>query len=360
MAPAALPREDSEMTVGLPTTPRTGVALAGFAAWVLVSLPTGIEAHASPRLPWWAIAWLVCGAAMLVAARRTRLDAVAAAALIAQGVAIAIMVGLLCNGFEGLLLVFAAVQLGRLAGLRLGMIWLVGHTLVVGTALAFHWSPRSAVMLMAPYLGFQLFAFFSARLHAQLAEHSRSEERLRIARELHDALGHHLTAMSLNLEIAAHQTAGEARDNVRAAQSLARLLLGDVRELSVSMKHGRATDIAEGLARLAEIVPVPAVHVEVPAGLRIADPRSSHALLRCAQEFVTNSIRHADARNIWIALRPGAAGLELTARDDGAGARELRPGAGLSGMRERLEELGGSLVIDAGGAGFALRATVPP
>src|SRR5256885_17067338 len=110
------------------------------------------------------------------------------------------------------------------------------------------------------------------------------------------------------------------------------------------MKQGRATDIADGRGRLAAIVPVPAVHVEVPAGLRIADPRSSHALLRCAQEFVTNSIRHAGARNIWIALRPAAAGLELTARDDGAGARELRPGGGLSGMRERLHEPGRSAV----------------
>jgi signal transduction histidine kinase len=339
--------------------PHTSVLHAGLAAWLLVSLPTCLEAQASPRFPSWLVAWLACGAAMAVAARRNRLDAVASAALAVHGAAVAVMVGLLCNGFEGLLLVFAAAQLGRLAGLRLGLAWLAGQTLVVAAALAAHWTPRTSLMLMAPYLGFQLFAFFAARLHARLAEHSRSEERLRIARELHDALGHHLTAMSLNLEIAAHQTSGEARENVRAAQSLARLLLGDVRELAYSMKQGRATDIADGLARLAEVVPVPAVHVEVAGGLRIADARSSHALLRCAQEFVTNSIRHAGARNIWIALRPGAAGVELTARDDGAGARELRAGGGLSGMRERLEELGGSLVIDAGGAGFSLTATVP-
>ena len=339
--------------------PHTTVVLAGVAAWLLVSLPTWIEAHGSPRFPLWVIAWLVCGAAIVVAPRRARLDAVAAGALAIQGAAVATMVGLLCNGFEGVLLVFAASQLGRIAALRAGIAWLVGQTAVVGAAVAVHWSPRSAVMLMAPYLGFQALAFFAARLHAQLAEHSRTEERLRIARELHDALGHHLTAMSLSLEVAAHQTSGEARDNVRAAQSLARLLLGDVRELAYSMKQGRATDIADGLARLAEIVPAPAVHVEVEPGVRIGDPLRSHALLRCAQEFVTNSIRHAGARNVWIALRAGDAGLELTARDDGIGARELRPGGGLSGMRERLEELGGSLAVDAGTAGFALRATVP-
>jgi signal transduction histidine kinase len=335
------------------------LTLAGLGAWLLVSLPTWIEAHGSPRFALWAPAWLVCGAAMVAASRRARLDSVAAAALVLQGAAVTMMVGLLCNGFEGMLLVFAAAQLGRLAPLRLGATWLGAQSLVVATALAVHWSPRAAVMLMAPYVGFQLFAFFAARLHAQLAEQSRTAERLRIARELHDALGHHLTAMSLNLEIAAHQTSGEARDNVRTAQSLARLLLGDIRELACSMKHGRATDLVEGLGRLAETVPVPAVHVDIAPGTRVEDPRRAHALLRCAQELVSNSIRHAGARNIWIALRVSAAQVELTARDDGATTGALRPGSGLSGLRERLEELGGSLVVDASHAGFAVRATVP-
>jgi signal transduction histidine kinase len=150
---------------------------------------------------------------------------------------------------------------------------------------------------------------------------------------------------------------------VRTAQSLARLLLGDVHELAYAMKQGRAPDLVEGLGRLAELVPVPAVHLDVPREIRVDNPRCALALLRCAQEFVTNSIRHAGARNIWISLAAGASRLELTARDDGVGAGELHPGGGLSGMRERLEELGGSLAIDAidapGGGGFAVRATVP-
>jgi signal transduction histidine kinase len=332
---------------------------AGVVAWLAVSLPTWIDAHGAPRFAAWAVAWAVCGAAIVVLATRRRLDAVAIAALVVQGAAVATMVGLLCNGFEGLLLVFAAAQLGRLAGPRLGVAWLIAQTAAVSAALAAHWTPRAALMLMAPYLGCQGFALVAARLSAGLAEHGRGEERLRIARELHDALGHHLTAMSLHLEIAAHRTAGEARDNVRVAQSLARLLLGDVRELAHAMAHGRATDLVDGLARLAETVPVPAVHVDVSSGIVVRDPRRAHALLRCAQEFVTNSIRHAGARNVWIALRADGHGIALTARDDGAGAGELRPGGGLSGMRARLEELGGELVVDGGGAGFALRATVP-
>jgi len=56
----------------------------------------------------------------------------------------------LCNGFEGVLLVFVAAQLGRLAGPRLAIAWIVAQTAIVAAAIAVHWSPRPAVMLMAP------------------------------------------------------------------------------------------------------------------------------------------------------------------------------------------------------------------
>jgi len=128
------------------------------AAWVLVSLPTWIEAQRSPRFPVWVVAWLVCGAAMVLASRRARLDGVAASALALQGAAIAVMVGLLCNGFEGMLLVFAAAQLGRVSTLRAGIGWLAAQTLVVAAAVGVHWTPRASLMLMAPYAGFQLSA----------------------------------------------------------------------------------------------------------------------------------------------------------------------------------------------------------
>jgi signal transduction histidine kinase len=332
---------------------------AGFATWVVVALPTFTGALASPRFPWWLAAWLAFGAASVAVSRRARLDAAAACGLALQGMAVVAMVGLLCNGFEGLLLVFVAAELGRLAGLRVGVTWLALQTLAAGTAIALHWSPRPALLLVPPYLGSQLFAFLAFRAQSRLAEKSRVEERLRIARELHDALGHHLTALALNLEVAAHQTSGEAMENVRTAQSLARLLLGDVREMVHAMKEDGGTDLAEGLSRLVQIVPTPEVHVDLPRGLAAPDPRGAHALLRCAQEFVTNSIRHGGARHVWIALAEKTGALELTARDDGRGAPDVRAGDGLSGMRERFEELGGSLAIEGGGEGFSLRAVVP-
>lgn len=69
---------------------------------------------------------------------------------------------------------------------------------------------------------------------------------------------------------------------------------------------------------------------------------------------------HAGAQNLWLELRQDDGLLSLSARDDGRGASELRPGNGLRGMRERVETLGGTLRIEtAEGKGFALLATLP-
>lgn len=70
-------------------------------------------------------------------------------------------------------------------------------------------------------------------------------------------------------------------------------------------------------------------------------------LLRCAQEIITNAVRHAAARNLWIRCRREGAELVMDARDDGRGAAELIGGNGLRGMRERLRQYGGQLQLDA-------------
>jgi signal transduction histidine kinase len=75
---------------------------------------------------------------------------------------------------------------------------------------------------------------------------------------------------------------------------------------------------------------------------------------------VTNTIRHAEADNLWIELRGGPSGTVVRARDDGRGAATVRPGNGLTGMRERLEQLGGELSWRSGaGEGFRVVAQLP-
>ena len=196
---------------------------------------------------------------------------------------------------------------------------------------------------------------------ALLAESSRIAERMRIARDLHDLIGHHLTALSLNLEVASHLTNEAAGAHVRKAQSTARLLLADVREVVSELRQDDAIDLTQALRSLTEGVPGLNVHVVMPPRFSVEDPRRALVLLRCAQEIITNTAKHAGARNLWLNFAyAGESLLGLHARDDGRGAEQVEPGNGLSGMRERLAEFGGSVTLDTAlSQGFALTVRLP-
>ncbi|MGH8455864.1 MAG: ATP-binding protein, partial [Stenotrophobium sp.] len=92
-----------------------------------------------------------------------------------------------------------------------------------------------------------------------------------------------------------------------------------------------------------------------------ADMRRAEALLRCAQEGLTNALRHADAATVRVSLRQEAAGVVLTVEDDGRGrVAQVRAGNGLRGIRERLEEAGGHLELrDRAPSGLVLRTILP-
>jgi signal transduction histidine kinase len=231
------------------------------------------------------------------------------------------------------------------------------------------------------FLGISLFAFMSSvvalRQHAArdelrkvnselqatqalLAENTRIAERVRIARELHDLVGHHLTALTLNLEVATHLAQGKALEHVQQAHSLAKLLLADVREVVSDMREDDKVDLAAALRTLVEGVPEPRIHLDLPDELAMTDPLRAQVLLRCAQEMITNSVRHAQARNLWLRLLLDEDGVAMTARDDGRGVDRIEAGNGLNGMAERLRQLGGELKIESSpGAGFSLQAWVP-
>ena len=207
----------------------------------------------------------------------------------------------------------------------------------------------------------------AARVNAELqatqgllAESVRESERVRISRDLHDTLGHHLTALSVNLEVASHLAEGKAAEHVTQAHAIAKRLLADVREVVSAMHESGAVDLGAALAMLVSGVPQPTIHLTVPSELRLHDAALVHAVFRCVQEIVTNTVRHAHARNLWIEIRREPGGIAVEARDDGRGAPAYRPGQGLTGMGERLQELGGSLVVASHpGRGFEVRALLP-
>jgi signal transduction histidine kinase len=196
---------------------------------------------------------------------------------------------------------------------------------------------------------------------AIIANTVRNAERLRISRELHDAWGHELTALGLQLEIASHVTdPGRSNDHVLQAKGLARSLLSKVRDVVGALREAERCDLKETLEALAKSVPTPAVHVEISSTVRVG-PEQAHALTRCAQEAITNAVRHADASNLWLQVTSDDDGVRLVARNDGSPRTSASAaGSGLLGMRERVESLGGKLAVRTGiGLGFTVDAWLP-
>ncbi|GAA5039047.1 signal transduction histidine kinase [Thermocatellispora tengchongensis] len=189
-----------------------------------------------------------------------------------------------------------------------------------------------------------------------LSESARTAERLRISRDLHDLIGHQLTVLALELEAARHRDGERAREHVERAGQVARDLLADVRA-TVGRMRTESPDLTAALRRIVRDLPGLEVSIEVAPEVRVGEEQTV-ALVRAVQEVVTNTIRHAEARELWIDIAPDGDGVRLTATDDGRGAVAPVLGNGLSGLVERFEALGGDVSID-GRKGFQVIARAP-
>ena len=195
---------------------------------------------------------------------------------------------------------------------------------------------------------------------AMLVETSRVEERLRISRDLHDTLGHHLTALSLQLDVAARLSQGRPSAHIQQAHAITRLLLGDVRDVVSRLRETSQLDVAQAIRAMTVEQAGLALHLDLPASLVVDEASRADTLLRCVQEIVTNTTRHAQARNLWIRLEARPDGIVLHARDDGQGTDVVSCGNGLTGMRERFEQYAGHVEFRAArGSGFEVRGFLP-
>lgn len=363
-------------------------------AWLLRgTVPEGIGVDELRNLAGWWLAYIAFGFSywgLTKGLSRARSRAVRLPLLVVMTLAAVAISWFSQSGLSGILLLVMAGVLPWLLAPRSAVVWAVIQNLsllpvfvglrdLTGEPL-YGWF--DAILQSFLYLGFSSFTFITSmvargqadareeqrRLNSELratrallAESSRIAERVRIARELHDLVGHHLTALTLNLEVASHLVDGNARDKVLQAQSVAKLLLSDVREVVSQLRDEAEIDLGSALRSLIEGVPAPRITIELPEDFRVEDARRAHVLLRCTQEILTNTIRHARAERLWLRFAREADGsVSLHSRDDGVGVDAVAAGNGLSGMRERLKEFGGSLVIDsAPGRGFALTAILP-
>jgi two-component system sensor histidine kinase DesK len=188
----------------------------------------------------------------------------------------------------------------------------------------------------------------NAQLHATqqlLADTVRAAERQRIARNLHDAIGHHLTALNLHLDLAQRQADAQspAADSLSTARGLAQDLLAEVRTAVSQERQDQPVDLKRTLEAMCQGIPAPRVSLAFGENIVIESAVAAHAVFHAIQEALTNAIRHARASRIDVDVRIEGEQLVARVTDDGIGKPPLADGNGLKGIRERLGALGGSL-----------------
>jgi signal transduction histidine kinase len=350
----------------------TPLNFAAYITWIAICIATldVSKLRAGELHEWAGFAALAAMIGLFALSSSRRLPARSGTALwniLAQGLLVVTAEWLLRGGQTAVLLIIIAAQAVVLMSPRMVMLYI----LALNAAIAALWVSRgdtvgAALLSMLPLVGFQAFsaltghfATSSERARAHLAqvntellatrrlleESARAGERLKLSRELHDVAGHSLTALKLNLACLLREPALADREELRVSNALADDLLCQIRQVVGALRAHDGIDLRAALDVLAYPLPGTQVEIAIDDGLRVDDIDQAEALLRCAQEAITNAVRHGHATRISVGLHRTAGGLELRIVNDGMSPATLTPGNGLIGMRERIAAIGGTLDV---------------
>jgi len=274
------------------------------------------------------------------------------------------------------LFVYVSISSGAALPFRLAR-WTIpaASVLLAGVALAVPGGREDLAALLFPALlgGFSMTGVRQLirttielrQARATVAHLAANEERLRLARDLHDLLGHSLSLITLKSELAGRMLPGhpeKAAQQVADIERVSRQALVDVREAVTGYRRPRlAAELAGTQVALTAAGVVARFPQDVP--LDGVPEESESALAWALREAVTNVVRHSGADRCAVDLvrRETLDGptLELSVEDNGAGGTATIPGNGLTGLTERLEKAGGALETTATKHGFRLVARVP-
>ncbi len=327
-------------------------------------------------LPW---PWVTVGVTVVLLAglpwrRRYPLILVLAMAVATMGFAIAqALAGVAQAGlgvmFALLLVPYALFRWGTRVGRIVGSV-VLGVGVLASAALASGSSADRIIGAIAGILFVGTACLFGALFRERASSRERqiavvrAQEREALARDLHDTVAHHVSAIAIRAQVAS----ADGADGQQVAASLAVIekeasaALSEMRSLVRTLREPAEYSPARGLADIADLAtdgpPLVTVRVDVAPGL---SDLVAMSLYRVTQEAVTNARKHAvGVRRIDVDLRTENGDVVLTVTDDGTPAVSAGDGYGLRGMAERLAMLGGEL--DAGPnavTGWSLRASVP-
>ena len=188
---------------------------------------------------------------------------------------------------------------------------------------------------------------------------SKRDERLRIARDIHDVLGHHLTALSLQLEIAEQLSSAPSTQHINRAKSISKLLLSDIRETVSDLRNQTSLEIHSALQALTHGHETIDVKLQMADEMTVHDARVAEALFRTVQEALTNVVKHSEAEQCTVQLTRQSDTINLKISDNGGVNAPIKMGHGLNGMKERVTGLDGEMKIHQSADGVEVVITMP-
>ena len=289
----------------------------------------------------------------------TRRAVVCLVVLVGCTVATAPLIGASSLGFLPFVVAFAMFALPLAWSITVGVL----ATLVAGGAAVLAdpdegtWSVAIIVFAVGVMTGgVRLVADRGEQYERMSRDLAIVEERERVARDVHDVLGHSLTVVTVKAELAERLVdldPERAKAELAEIQALSRQALAEIRATVGGL---RAARLGDELVSARTALAGAGIEAHVPDDAGCVDPRHRTVLAWVLREAMTNVVRHSDADACWVELDTN----RLTVRDDGRGVRDGPEGNGIRGLRERVGAAGGTLSIAPGrdGHGTVLEVTL--
>ncbi|MGJ5814042.1 sensor histidine kinase [Paludibaculum fermentans] len=251
----------------------------------------------------------------------------------------------------------------RKGWLGLGLVMAI--ELATVTLLGMHWHRWAAPAIFTPLVGLMVMHYSQRRrltlrliqTQGELARMAQIAERERIARDLHDLLGHTLSVIVLKSELASRLAEIDTQRAISEIRDVERISREALAEVRAAVRGYRSAGLMAEVESARQALRSAGIELECDLGSGPLPAAQEGVLALAIREACTNVVRHARATRCRMALRRGPRQYELEIADDGQGGTASE-GAGLSGMRERVEALGGTLEHD-GSSGMRLLLRLP-
>lgn len=304
------------------------------------------------------------------------------AALMMQWCCASLTFYLLPYNYSAILLILSSALLPYYMSLHRAVFTILVMHLPFYLIFKFHWQAGGMLLSTSLFFTFATFALLmshTSRKEARAREASellnrelkatqallktaaQQAERSRIARELHDTIGHHLTALSLQLQVANHPSCKNVKPHIETAYNLSNQLLQEVRETVTEMRTTIDTSLSDNIEAIGEAFHGIDIEVKGTTSALTLNNTDTFALTRIIQESLTNSVRHGKATKFVITFDVSGDTCHISLKDNGHQPHWNTPiemGNGLTSIQDRVHAMKGKVEFNRSTTGFSTSITL--